>query len=278
MSQKLTPARVPTPGKILSRELEARGWTQKDLAEIMGRPVQTINEIIRGSKQITPETAIELSQALGTCPEFWTNLEAKYRLHLVGKEKKEQDIARKSRLYTIAPISELIKKGWIQATDSIDELEQQVCNYLGISSLNETPQLAVNFRCSEYREPEEISRIAWVKRVEYRAKQQTVANFDRKQLEAAIPEIVAFTEQVESIVQIPQLLADLGVHFVIVPHLKKTYLDGAAHYLNDKPIIALTLRYDRIDSFWFTLMHELAHIVLGHQGIFLDNLEALENN
>lgn len=113
MSQKLAPARVPTPGKILSRELEARGWTQKDLAEIMGRPVQTINEIIRGSKQITPETAIELSQALGTSPEFWTNLEAKYRLHLVGKEKNEQDIARKSRLYTIAPISELIKNKWI---------------------------------------------------------------------------------------------------------------------------------------------------------------------
>ncbi|MEH2376906.1 HigA family addiction module antitoxin [Nostoc sp.] len=88
MSQKLAPARVPTPGKILSRELEARGWTEKDLAEIMGCPVQTINEIIRGSKQITPETGIELSQALGTSPEFWTNLEAKYRLHLVVKEKK----------------------------------------------------------------------------------------------------------------------------------------------------------------------------------------------
>ncbi|MBN3927293.1 HigA family addiction module antitoxin [Nostoc sp. NMS4] len=278
MSQKLTPARVPTPGKILSRELEARGWTQKDLAEIMSRPVQTINEIIRGSKQITPETAIELSQALGTSPEFWTNLEAKYRLHLAGKEKNEQDIARKSRLYTIAPISELIKNRWIQATDSIDELEQQVCNYLGISSLNEIPQLAVNFRCSEHREPEEISRIAWVKRVEYRAKQQTVAKFDRKQLEAAIPEILACAEQVETIARIPKLLADLGVHFVIVPHLKKTYLDGAAYYLNDKPIIALTLRYDRIDSFWFTLMHELAHIVLGHQGIYLDNLDALEDN
>lgn len=89
MSQKLAPARVPTPGKILSRELEARGWTQNDLATIIDRPVQTINEIIRGSKQITPETAIELSYALGTSPEFWTNLEAKYRLYLAGKEKNE---------------------------------------------------------------------------------------------------------------------------------------------------------------------------------------------
>ncbi len=89
MKQKLTPARVPTPGKILSRELEARGWTQKDLAEVIGRPVQTINEIIRGSEQITSEIASELSQALGTSSEFWINLEAKYRLHLTSKEKAE---------------------------------------------------------------------------------------------------------------------------------------------------------------------------------------------
>lgn len=278
MSQKLAPARVPTPGKILSRELEARSWTQKDLAEIMGRPVQTINEIIRGSKQITPETAIELSLALGTSPEFWTNLEAKYRLHIALKEKKEQDIARKSRLYTIAPISELIKNGWIKAADSINELEQQVCNFFGISSLDETPKLDVNFRCSEHREPEETSRIAWVKRVENLAKQQTVASFDDTKLEAAIPEILAAAEQVESIVRIPELLANLGVHFVIVPHLSKTYLDGAAFYLNGNPVVALTLRYDRIDSFWFTLMHELAHIILGHQGAYLDNLDALEEN
>ncbi len=63
-----------------------------------------------------------------------------------------------------------------------------------------------------------------------------------------------------------------------MPHLSKTYLDGAAFYLNSNPVIALTLRYDRIDSFWFTLMHELAHIVLGHQGAYLDNLDALEEN
>ncbi|MEH2043536.1 ImmA/IrrE family metallo-endopeptidase [Nostoc sp.] len=73
-------------------------------------------------------------------------------------------------------------------------------------------------------------------------------------------------------------MANLGVHFLIVPHLSKTYLDGAGFYLNSNPIIALTLRYDRIDSFWFTLMHELAHIVLGHQGAYLDNLDALEEN
>jgi addiction module HigA family antidote len=84
MTQTLAPARVSSPGRILGRELEARGWTQKDLAEIMGRPHQTINGIIKGNKHITPETAIELADALGTSAEFWTNLEAKYRLHIAS--------------------------------------------------------------------------------------------------------------------------------------------------------------------------------------------------
>ena len=58
MGNNLKAARVSPPGRILKRELEARGWTQKDLANIMNRPPQVINEIIKGTKQITPETAI----------------------------------------------------------------------------------------------------------------------------------------------------------------------------------------------------------------------------
>jgi addiction module HigA family antidote len=85
MSTSPGPARVTPPGVILKRELEARGWTQNDLAEIMGRPSQAISEIIRGTKQVTPETALELAQAMGTSPEFWTNLEINYRLHLARK-------------------------------------------------------------------------------------------------------------------------------------------------------------------------------------------------
>lgn len=84
----LTPARVISPGRILQRELDARVWTQKDLAEITKRPTQTINEIIKRTKQITPETARELSAALGTTAEFWTNLETNYRLNLAKKKQK----------------------------------------------------------------------------------------------------------------------------------------------------------------------------------------------
>jgi len=91
----MKPARVTSPGRILLRELNARGWSQRDLAAIMGRPYQAINQIARGVKRITPETARELAQAFGTSPELWMNLEGNYRLQLAKQEEKEREIARR---------------------------------------------------------------------------------------------------------------------------------------------------------------------------------------
>ncbi len=91
MSQDLLPARVTVPGRILSRELEARDWTQEYMATIMSCSPQTIDEIIKGSKQITPEIALKLSEALGTTADFWTNLETKYQLYL--EREKSQSIS-----------------------------------------------------------------------------------------------------------------------------------------------------------------------------------------
>lgn len=81
MTQKLIPARTPAPGRILNRELEARGWTQKQLAENMGYSVELIGEIIHGNIEITPEIAAKLSQVLGTSTEFWITLEVNYQQH-----------------------------------------------------------------------------------------------------------------------------------------------------------------------------------------------------
>ena len=86
MSATLGPARVPTPGRILWREMEARGWTQKDLAHIMDRPEQTISQIVQGRKRVTPETALELASAFGTSADLWLNLEANYQFHRAHDE------------------------------------------------------------------------------------------------------------------------------------------------------------------------------------------------
>ncbi|MBK5274473.1 MAG: HigA family addiction module antidote protein [Desulfuromonadales bacterium] len=272
METTIQPARAIAPGWILTRELEARGWTQKDLAGIMGRPPQAINEIVKGSKQITPETALELAEAFGTSAELWINLEANFRLALARSAKDGKDIARKSRLYSLAPVTELLKRGWIRPGSSFEELEQAVYAFMGISSPDEMGKLAVSFRHAVQRGPELNAQIAWVRRVEQAAAARTVARFDQARLEKILPAILACSAHEQDVARLPGLLADAGVHFVIVGHLDKTFLDGAKLMCGKNPIIALTLRYDRIDSFWFTLLHELAHIFLKHKGSYLDDL------
>jgi HTH-type transcriptional regulator / antitoxin HigA len=82
-SRRPAPMAFP-PGAFIREELEARGWSQRDLAEILGRPVQTINALVNGKKRVTPETAVALGAAFGTSAEFWLNLETAHQLSHVG--------------------------------------------------------------------------------------------------------------------------------------------------------------------------------------------------
>ena len=96
---KQRPARLVSPGVILRRELDARGWTQRDLAHILGhilgRPAQAISEILQGRMRITAETALELSAALGTSAELWLQLDAGSRLRL-AEERPETAAVRRA--------------------------------------------------------------------------------------------------------------------------------------------------------------------------------------
>jgi hypothetical protein len=116
----------------------------------------------------------------------------------------------------------------------------------------------------------DIVQRARVKRVEVLARIQNVGRFDRSRLRAVVPNTVAGAESVDSVAEVPPLLKRLGGKFVVVPHLPKTRLDGAAAFTVDGPDVALTMRLDRIDYSWFTLLHELAHLVLEHRGGHLD--------
>ena len=74
MPTTLTPGEAFPPGEYLRDELEERGWTGEEFAEIIGRPVQTVSEILNGRKQIVSETALAIADALGTSAELWVNL------------------------------------------------------------------------------------------------------------------------------------------------------------------------------------------------------------
>lgn len=80
---------VAPPGDTLARELASRDMTQTELAQQMGRPLQMVNEIVRGKKSITARTALELEEALGISAQMWLNMEAGYRLSLERQRRQQ---------------------------------------------------------------------------------------------------------------------------------------------------------------------------------------------
>jgi HTH-type transcriptional regulator/antitoxin HigA len=255
------PAVLKGPGWRISKELDERGWSQRDLAEVIGRPLQAVNEILNGSKRITPDTAVQLGHAFQTGAEFWANLEALYRVRLAMRTASLTEIERRSRLYHLAPVGEMMRRHWIPQTSDIDRLEAAICKFFGIEDINDAPPSPIaNLRYTPTRTPEGRAQLAWVKRAESLARQQDASAFHAARFGGAVEGLFSLAAREEDAARLPGALHDLGIRFVIVPHLAKTYLDGAAFRVDGKPVIALTLRFDRLDYLWFTLAHEAAHI------------------
>jgi len=111
-------AEVFPPGEFIRDDLAERGWTQSDLAKIMGRPLPAINGIINGTLSVTSETAIELASAFGTSPELWLNLETAYQLSKADVAE-ENAIRQRAKLFESAPVKDMEKRGWIKSTTTI---------------------------------------------------------------------------------------------------------------------------------------------------------------
>jgi HTH-type transcriptional regulator/antitoxin HigA len=274
MSEVFTPAEVFSPGEYLRDELEERGWTASEFAQIIGRPIQAVSEILNGRKEITAETATEIGRALGTSAEVWMNLQTAFRLHQVDRSSPSLDaVGRRSRLRQLVPLAEIRKLGWIPDTDDLSVLEGAVCALLGISDLDETPRFCMATRRTNVSESLRPQQLAWLGRVAALGAAAHVRPFDAGGLELVARSLARRLVNPVTVRSVAGWLADVGVAHVIVPTLKASKIDGAALLLDDRtPTVGLSTRGDRFDSFVFALLHELAHIVLGHldQGIALD--------
>jgi len=255
------PAEVFPPGDFIKEELEARGWSQEDLASILGRPLRLVNEIITGKRGITPETAKGLGSAFGTSAQLWMNLESTYRLSLT--DSKQDIIERRAALYAKAPVRLMIKRGWIEDSNSIDVLEKRLCNFFGLSDILQEPEFfpAVARKSTSYTQLTPMQN-AWLYRASHLAKAvPTTASFTKTSLKDTFGNLKLLLSNPEDIGKIPGLLSESGIRFIIIEPFPQSKIDGATFWIdNDYPVIALSLRYDRIDWFWHTLIHELTHV------------------
>jgi len=247
------------PGEFLREELEARNWTQVDLATIMGRTSRLVNEIVNAKRAITPETAKALGEAFGTSPELWMNLESVWQLSKV--RNSSDGIRRRAKLYEKFPVKEIIKRGWIRSSDNSDVLESLFRNFFELESIEDEPQLMGAFRRSEISDNLKMVHLAWLYRAKKLAESLPVTKFTDAKLDKCFLELRSLFHAPEEVRKVPEILSRSGIRFLVIEPFPGSKIDGVCFWLNNQtPVVALSLRLDRIDNFWFTLLHELRHV------------------
>jgi len=256
------------PGYFIREQMELRDWTQEDLAEVMGITVKHLNRILQDKQPLTLEMARVLSEVFKNSPQYWVNLDTGYRLWLEqDKSQSEVDAEIKSVIYERMPIKDMVKKGWLKQSATASKLKSQVLDFWGWEKFDfnqlDTQYLPYLTRKSEaYAQFNTSYAITWYRKALLEAEKFDYPAYDRRKLEALYEDMHAFTVEPKGINKFISRLADAGVIFFVLPHLQKTYLDGAAFYSGNNPVVVYTGRYKRIDNFWFTIAHEIAHILL----------------
>lgn len=258
------------PGHFVKQQLDQRGWTQADLAMVLDRPLQVVNELIAGKRAVTPETAVGLANAFGSTVDYWLNLQAKYQASLL---EKDPGVARRARILSMGPIQEMTRRKWISGSRDADQLERQVVFFYSLKDIDENP--AFDFaaaRKSASYEFTSLPLVAWLHRCRQIARELIpTGSFSNPALDEAITRLRDCFADPDGVKLVPSILSDAGIRFLVVEHLTGTRVDGACFWLEDNaPAIALSMRYERIDYFWHTLLHELAH-VRARDGLDRDN-------
>lgn len=249
---------VPHPGEFIRDELEARGWSQRDLAYILGGPEQAVNMIVSGKRGISPEMARALGDAFDVSAEYFANLQKAFEMS--NARAPDPSIARRAQLQTTYPVREMIRRGWLEDTD-IGLLETQLMRFFCANDLGEVQHLAHAASKSDYSETTP-TQLAWLYRVRQLTAEMIVPAYSEQKLRALVADLARYTVDPEELRFLPHLLADCGVRFVVVETLPNTRIDGVCFWLDDNsPVIGLSTFKDRIDNFWFVLRHEIEHVL-----------------
>ena len=264
------PAEVFSPGEYLRDELLERGWAATEFAEIIGRPLQAVSEILNDKKEITTETAVLFEQALGVSAGTWLSLQSRYRLFVLRTSTHEggtvvTPVARRAQLRSLVPLAELRKRGWVTKTDDLNVVEREVRTLLKIESLNDQPHFAMAAKRTNVPDQITIEQRAWLAYIQRIAETRKLASYDQTLLSALAASVPRrLQEGPEQVADLRDAFAKCGVALVVVEGLKGGKLDGAVTSVNRCPVIGLTARGDRFDSFIHTLLHECGHLVLNH--------------
>lgn len=249
--KKNFPFDLPSPIDAIKFRMGEQGLQQKDLIPYIGSKSK-VSEIISGKRSLTLQMIRALNIGLGIPAEILLQDTRK------NKTGKSIDIEKDWHKF---PIKEMLNRVWIKSrvTKTSEQANKLMQDFL--TPLRGMLPKAILCRRTLY-DMDKYALLAWTARVLIRAKKECCPNLYKHGSVSMnfIREVARLSWFDQGPVLAKEFLAKKGIALIIEPQLPKTKMDGASMLGQKGPVIGLTIRFDRIDSFWFTLIHELAHI------------------
>lgn len=247
---------------LLQDELDQRGWAQADLARVLSWPVQTISELMQGKRKIDAVMAVDLQALTGRDAEVWLTAQIARDLEEARRKAEQSErldrIAARAELEAAVPVRELIRRGVISSTEPEAQAEE------ARRLIGDDPTFGASAKRSKNAVPFTRAQTAWIALARKDAREVTLKAYDEQRLAAlaaALPRLVTAPEAFQ---ELPDMFADVGVALVHVKPLPGGRIDGVSLGLDDHPMIALSGRGKRLDKVLFALLHECAHVAMGH--------------
>lgn len=280
----ISPELVIHPGETISDILEERDLKQKELAQRAGVSEAFLSDVIHGKKDISKGLAMGLEYALGIPSSFWLNLQANYDAELLELQKESTILEEeKGILSRIHEIVDYLKKAACIPNDStLEQTILDVRKYLQVSSLTALCSLSPGgaFRKSDKVKTDPYVLGAWLCLCKVRFTMHRLTKvFDSRKVDELITRIKEIMCNHSGDPQQPLtvLFAEYGIDFSIVHNFRGAPVQGYIGFSDDGTYqMVLTIRGAFADIFWFSLFHELGHIVNGDitkPGGFIDTTD-----
>lgn len=273
------------PGEYLEEVLGDLGMSKDELATRMARPATKLSQIFKGEKAITPDTALQLEKVVGVPAHIWLGLESEYRLTLARQEQASEldRLKEETKLVEAFCYKDLARLGAIPPRSASVDRVAELQRFFGVASLKavlDVHRYQVAFRLGGAAKSERSchATAAWLRLGEVGAQGIVCAPFNKALLQESLVKIRALTMKLPGVFLGPlkELLASAGVALVICPHFPGTRVHGATFWAGrEKAVVMLTIRGKWADIFWFSLFHELGHLLLHERhSVFLEDESA----
>lgn len=254
---------IKTPGQLVRDAMEAKGWKQTDLAFALGTTGAAVNLILNDKRGISHNMAQTLAVALDKPAELFARAQAEWDVR--HADRPDPAVLARARILARYPLREMLKREWIDADNRKESLEQQVCRFFGVQSLDDVPHLAHSAKKTDYSDVPP-AQLAWLFRVKQIAHEMHPSvPYSPTKLREAVEAFKEMRSEPDAVRHVPRFLNEAGVRFVVVESLPSSQIDGVCFWLDPSaPVIGMSMRFDRIDNFWFVLRHECAHVLHEH--------------